>query len=197
MPSWEQLERAEDAVKRFRERVGPRSTCCGCCPTTSRTCPSRAWAAGARRRWWSLRTATCCRARPPRRIPGLEFANVRDHPLAWIWNESDAFARFRGTEWMQEPCRTCPLGRQEDGLRRLPLSGAAAHGRRRGDRSRLPVLASSRPRRPSARCGADRRARLPHDEAHRARLSVRAPVPAGRPGRCGATRAPRRASRRP
>jgi pyrroloquinoline quinone biosynthesis protein E len=46
-------------------------------------------------------------------IPGLEFANVREHPLEWIWNESDAFARFRGTDWMQEPCRTCPLGRQE------------------------------------------------------------------------------------
>src|SRR5215211_794037 len=46
-------------------------------------------------------------------IPGLEFANVRQHPLEWIWHESDAFARFRGTGWMQEPCRTCPLGRQE------------------------------------------------------------------------------------
>jgi pyrroloquinoline quinone biosynthesis protein E len=33
--------------------------------------------------------------------------------LEWIWSESDAFVRFRGTDWMQEPCRTCPLGRQE------------------------------------------------------------------------------------
>lgn len=46
-------------------------------------------------------------------IPGLEFSNVREHPLDWIWSESDAFARFRGTDWMQEPCSTCPLGRQE------------------------------------------------------------------------------------
>ena len=38
---------------------------------------------------------------------------MREHPLEWIWNESDAFTRFRGTDWMQEPCRTCPLGRQE------------------------------------------------------------------------------------
>ena len=64
-------------------------------------------------------------------IPGLEFANVRDHPLEWIWNESDAFARFRGTDWMQEPCRTCPLGRQEEdwgGCRcqALRLAGDAA-----------------------------------------------------------------------
>jgi pyrroloquinoline quinone biosynthesis protein E len=46
-------------------------------------------------------------------IPGLEFANVRERPLDWIWTESDAFARFRGTDWMGQPCRTCPLGRQE------------------------------------------------------------------------------------
>ena len=47
-------------------------------------------------------------------IPGLEFPNVREHSLEWIWNESDAFSSFRGTDWMQEPCRSCPLGRQEE-----------------------------------------------------------------------------------
>ena len=40
-------------------------------------------------------------------IKGLHFANVRDHALAWIWNESEAFNRFRGTEWMPEPCQSC------------------------------------------------------------------------------------------
>lgn len=41
------------------------------------------------------------------RISTLQFANVRDHPLGWIWNESDAFVRFRGDAWMPEPCRSC------------------------------------------------------------------------------------------
>jgi len=40
-------------------------------------------------------------------IPGLAFANVQDRPLAWIWHESPAFRRFRGTAWMPEPCRSC------------------------------------------------------------------------------------------
>ncbi len=40
-------------------------------------------------------------------IPDLTFDNVRDHSLEWIWNESAAFNRFRGEEWMQEPCRSC------------------------------------------------------------------------------------------
>lgn len=41
-------------------------------------------------------------------IPDLTFANVQDNALAWIWFESDAFNRFRGTDWMEEPCRGCP-----------------------------------------------------------------------------------------
>ena len=38
----------------------------------------------------------------------LNFANVRDCSLDWIWYESQAFNRFRGTDWMEEPCRSCP-----------------------------------------------------------------------------------------
>ena len=41
-------------------------------------------------------------------IPGLHFDNVRQHDLAWIWRESEAFRHFRGTAWMPEPCRSCP-----------------------------------------------------------------------------------------
>jgi pyrroloquinoline quinone biosynthesis protein E len=40
-------------------------------------------------------------------IPGLVFETVKDRPLAQIWSDGPAFAAFRGTEWMQEPCRSC------------------------------------------------------------------------------------------
>jgi pyrroloquinoline quinone biosynthesis protein E len=40
-------------------------------------------------------------------IPGMYFENVRDHPLLWIWRESEAFNKFRGTSWMPEPCSSC------------------------------------------------------------------------------------------
>jgi pyrroloquinoline quinone biosynthesis protein E len=43
-----------------------------------------------------------------RGLPGLEFPRVTEHSIAWIWNESPAFNRFRGTGWMKEPCRSCP-----------------------------------------------------------------------------------------
>ncbi|MDO8980367.1 MAG: pyrroloquinoline quinone biosynthesis protein PqqE [Afipia sp.] len=40
-------------------------------------------------------------------ITGLEFESVRDHPIAWIWQNSEAFNRYRGTGWMPEPCQSC------------------------------------------------------------------------------------------
>jgi PqqA peptide cyclase len=40
-------------------------------------------------------------------IPGMTFENVCEHSLEWIWRESTAFQRFRGEQWMPEPCRSC------------------------------------------------------------------------------------------
>lgn len=48
-------------------------------------------------------------------IPGLEFWNVRDHALADIWKNAPSFSAFRGDEWMQEPCRSCPRKEQDFG----------------------------------------------------------------------------------
>jgi PqqA peptide cyclase len=40
--------------------------------------------------------------------PSLPIPQVRERPLAWIWQESPLFRRFRGFDWMGEPCRSCP-----------------------------------------------------------------------------------------
>ncbi len=40
-------------------------------------------------------------------ITGLAFESVRDHSIAWIWQNSEAFNRYRGTGWMPEPCQSC------------------------------------------------------------------------------------------
>ncbi len=40
-------------------------------------------------------------------ITGMAFDNVRQRSLVDIWRESEAFNRFRGTDWMPEPCRSC------------------------------------------------------------------------------------------
>lgn len=48
-------------------------------------------------------------------IDGLNPPNVRDHPLRHIWEESGAFARYRGTAWMPDPCRSCPSSETDFG----------------------------------------------------------------------------------
>jgi pyrroloquinoline quinone biosynthesis protein E len=40
-------------------------------------------------------------------LTGLEFPSVRQQSLAEIWADAPAFRRFRGTDWMPEPCRSC------------------------------------------------------------------------------------------
>ena len=40
-------------------------------------------------------------------LPGFEWPSVRTATLAEIWYGAEAFARYRGTAWMPEPCRSC------------------------------------------------------------------------------------------
>jgi pyrroloquinoline quinone biosynthesis protein E len=63
-------------------------------------------------------------------IPDLQFENVQTRALDWIWRESESFNRFRGTEWMPEPCRSCPQKEIDFGGCRCQaalLSGNAAN----------------------------------------------------------------------
>lgn len=40
-------------------------------------------------------------------ITGMRFSSVRDKTLEWIWGHDPAFQKFRGTQWMAEPCQSC------------------------------------------------------------------------------------------
>ncbi len=42
-------------------------------------------------------------------IGSLKLENVREKSLDWIWEKSESFNRFRGTDWMPEPCSSCDL----------------------------------------------------------------------------------------
>jgi radical SAM protein with 4Fe4S-binding SPASM domain len=61
-------------------------------------------------------------------IPGLEFWSVREHSLADIWQSSPAFNAFLGTDWMKEPCASCPRRFEDFGgcrCQALALTGDA------------------------------------------------------------------------
>ncbi|MCW6507786.1 pyrroloquinoline quinone biosynthesis protein PqqE [Lichenifustis flavocetrariae] len=62
-------------------------------------------------------------------IPGLEFWSVATHALSTIWADSPAFQAYRGTDWMQEPCRSCARKEIDWGgcrCQALALAGDAA-----------------------------------------------------------------------
>ncbi|MGA8150052.1 MAG: pyrroloquinoline quinone biosynthesis protein PqqE [Terriglobales bacterium] len=62
-------------------------------------------------------------------IPGMTFDRVGEHSLEWIWRESAAFQKFRGEDWMPEPCRSCDRRGEDFGgcrCQALLLTGDAA-----------------------------------------------------------------------
>ena len=62
-------------------------------------------------------------------IPGMTFENVARQSLSEIWNNSEAFQRFRGESWMPEPCRSCERRGEDFGgcrCQALLLAGDAA-----------------------------------------------------------------------
>ncbi|GAB7180574.1 radical SAM protein [Kitasatospora sp. Ki12] len=48
-------------------------------------------------------------------LPGLTVPNAVTDGLAASWHDSPAFNRFRGTDWMPEPCRSCDLRELDHG----------------------------------------------------------------------------------
>jgi pyrroloquinoline quinone biosynthesis protein E len=131
LPTRAQLARGEDAVQRFRARVGPRITVLWVLPDLYEELPKPCMGGWARTAIVVAPNGEALPCQAASTIPGLEFPNVREQSLDRIWHEAPAFTRFRGTGWMQEPCRSCPLGRQEEdwgGCRcqALRLTGDAA-----------------------------------------------------------------------
>ncbi|WP_248322769.1 pyrroloquinoline quinone biosynthesis protein PqqE [Caballeronia sp. Sq4a] len=107
MPTAEQLQEAEAVVERYRREIGDKCKIFFVVPDYYERRPKRCMNG-----WGSvfLGIAPDGAALPchtARSLPGLTFPNVTQTPLKDIWYESDAFNRFRGFDWMKEPCRSC------------------------------------------------------------------------------------------
>lgn len=108
IPSREQILRAEAVAAREAERLRGRMQIVYVLPDYHERRPKPCL------HGWGSRSMTVnprgdvlpCQA--ANAISGMTFDNVRDHGLEWIWRESESFNRFRGTEWLPEPCRSCP-----------------------------------------------------------------------------------------
>lgn len=107
MPTYEQLAWATEVVEEARERLKGVLVIDYVIPDYYARRP-KVCMGGWGRRFISINPAgkvLPCHAAES--IPGLSFDSVREHSLAWIWEHSEAFNKFRGTDWMPEPCRSC------------------------------------------------------------------------------------------
>src|SRR6184192_4411375 len=115
MPSRKQVERAAAAVEELRTRHHGRIIIDAVVPDYHARFPKPCVSGWGRR---SLNVTPAGKVLPchaAESIPGLEFWSVRERPLADIWENSPAFRAFRGTDWMQEPCASCPRRTQDFG----------------------------------------------------------------------------------
>ena len=48
-------------------------------------------------------------------LPGMTFENVQRSSLKHIWQESEAFQKYRGEDWMPAVCRSCDRRTQDFG----------------------------------------------------------------------------------
>jgi pyrroloquinoline quinone biosynthesis protein E len=108
MPTLAQVREAEQVVQQYREKIGKRCKLLFVVPDYYEDRPKacmNGWGAVF------LAVAPDGAALPchnARSLPGMELPNVKDASIEWIWRESRAFNLFRGDDWMQEPCRSCP-----------------------------------------------------------------------------------------
>jgi pyrroloquinoline quinone biosynthesis protein E len=64
-----------------------------------------------------------------RQLPSANLPSVLQQPLGEIWHRSEAFNRYRGEAWMEEPCRSCDERQRDFGGCRCQaqlLAGRAA-----------------------------------------------------------------------
>lgn len=108
LPTREQLERSEAVANRYREAHGDRMRILYVIPDYYADRPKPCMNGWGKVFLSVTPDGTALPCQGARRLPGIEFPRVTEHSIAWIWNESPAFNRFRGTDWMKEPCRSCP-----------------------------------------------------------------------------------------
>jgi pyrroloquinoline quinone biosynthesis protein E len=106
LPSRAQLERAETVVRGARERLRGQMEMIYVIPDYYSKYPKPCMGGWGRRQLTVVPNGNVLPCPTAHTLP-LPRASVREHSLAWIWQQSPLFQRFRGTDWMPEPCRSC------------------------------------------------------------------------------------------
>ncbi|GAA5170711.1 pyrroloquinoline quinone biosynthesis protein PqqE [Pseudonocardia eucalypti] len=106
LPSRAQLEHAEAVVRAARDRLAGHTDLIYILPDYYGEYPKPCMGGWGKRQLAITPGGDALPCLAAHELP-LDKANVREHPLDWIWSESPVFQRFRGTDWMGDPCRSC------------------------------------------------------------------------------------------
>src|SRR6266436_1916038 len=129
LPTREQLDQSLALIKREQERLQGRIRVEHVVPDYYAKYPKPCMGGWGRKLMLITPSGDALPCHAAQIIPGLTFENVKDRSLREIWEHSAAFQRFRGEDWMQEPCKTCDRREQDFGgcrCQALLLAGDAS-----------------------------------------------------------------------
>ncbi|MFC5300870.1 pyrroloquinoline quinone biosynthesis protein PqqE [Azospira restricta] len=107
MPTLEQLREAERVVNEWRAKLGKAMTIYFVIPDYYEGRPKACMNGWGAIHLTVAPDGVAMPCQEARAIPGLEFQSVREKPLSWLWHESDLFRKYRGLDWLPEPCSSC------------------------------------------------------------------------------------------
>ncbi|MBE0468504.1 MAG: pyrroloquinoline quinone biosynthesis protein PqqE [Methyloprofundus sp.] len=107
MPTQEQYQAAEEIAQTFKEKVAGKMKIYYVVPDFHEDRPKACMNGWGTTFLTIAPDGVALPCHSARELPGLDCPNVNDYSVSEIWHESKAFNFFRGTEWMQEPCKSC------------------------------------------------------------------------------------------
>ena len=107
MPTPEQVTRANEVVVEARERLKGVLTIDYVVPDYYAKRPKACMGGWGRQFLNVTPTGKVLPCHAAESITDMTFETVRERGLSEIWADGPAFQRFRGTDWMPEPCRSC------------------------------------------------------------------------------------------
>jgi pyrroloquinoline quinone biosynthesis protein E len=107
LPTREQLDRSVELLKRAQERLRGKIQVEFVVPDYYAKYPKACMGGWGQKLMLITPNGDALPCHAARIIPGLHFDNLKDRSLREIWEKSEAFEKFRGEEWMPEPCKSC------------------------------------------------------------------------------------------
>ncbi|MFL9709914.1 pyrroloquinoline quinone biosynthesis protein PqqE [Methylobacillus sp. Pita1] len=108
MPTKEQIDEAEAITNAFREKVGNKMKIFFVVPDYFSNRPKKCMNGWGEVFMIVTANGDVLPCHSARVLPNMSFPNVKANGLKWVWEESPAFNKYRGDDWMKEPCRSCP-----------------------------------------------------------------------------------------